>query len=96
MSLHRLITSLSLLSSIYHTFMQNVGKASEFASVKLVFHVPMLKKCIDDLDSILRIEGLAVDENLSYEEVPVQILNRQKFDKQQGGFFKGVMEEPPS
>ena len=37
----------------------------------------MLKKCIGDLVSILRIEGLGVDENLSYEEVPVVILDRQ-------------------
>ena len=38
---------------------------------------PMLKKCIGDLESILPIEGLGVKDNLSYEEVPVQILDRQ-------------------
>ena len=37
----------------------------------------MLKKCIGDLESILPIEGLVVKDNLSYEEVPVQILDRQ-------------------
>ena len=37
----------------------------------------MLKKCIGDPKSILPIEGLEVDENLSYEEVSVEILDRQ-------------------
>ena len=37
----------------------------------------MLKKCIGDLESILPIEGLGVKDNLSYEEVSVQILYRQ-------------------
>ena len=44
---------------------------SEFASVYLVFHVNMLKKCVGDPDSILPIEGLSVKDNLSYEEFPV-------------------------
>ncbi|TMX04172.1 hypothetical protein EJD97_011225 [Solanum chilense] len=34
-------------------------------------------KCIGDPESILSIEGLGVKDNLSYEEVPVQILDRQ-------------------
>ena len=34
---------------------------SEIASVHLVFHVSMLKKCIGDPLSILPIEGLGVD-----------------------------------
>ena len=37
----------------------------------------MLNKCIGGLLSILPIEGLAVNENLSYEEVPVEILDCQ-------------------
>ena len=48
----------------------------ELASVHLVFHVSMLKECIDDPKSILTVEGLGVKDNLSYEEVPVQILDR--------------------
>ena len=47
------------------------------AAVHPVFHVSMLKKCIGDPESILPIKGLGVKDNLSYEEVPVQILNRQ-------------------
>ncbi|XP_069144433.1 uncharacterized protein [Solanum lycopersicum] len=50
---------------------------SELALVYPVFHVFMLKKCIGDPESILPIEGLAVDENVSYEEVPVEILDLQ-------------------
>ena len=42
-----------------------------------VFHVSMLKKCIDDPKFILLIEGLGFKDNLSYEEVPVQILDRK-------------------
>ena len=37
----------------------------------------MLKKCIGDPVSILPIEGLWVDENLSYEEALVEIRDRQ-------------------
>ena len=50
---------------------------SELASVHPVFHVSMLKKCICDPVSILPIEGLGVEDNLSYEEVLVQILYRK-------------------
>ena len=46
------------------------------ALVHQVFHV-LLKKCIGDPKSILPIQGLCVDVNLSYEEVVVQILDCQ-------------------
>ena len=42
-----------------------------------MFHISMLKKCIGDPVSILSLEVLGVDENLSYEEVSVEILDRQ-------------------
>ena len=51
--------------------------SSELDSVHSVFHVSMLKKYIDDPEFILPIEGLGVKDNLSYEEVPVQILDSQ-------------------
>ena len=50
---------------------------AELASLHQVFHVSMLKKCLGDFASILRVEGLGADEELSYEEVPVEILDRQ-------------------
>ena len=49
---------------------------AELASVHPVFHVYMLKKFLGDPVSILPVEGLRVCEDLSYEEVPVEILDR--------------------
>ena len=67
-----------------YEILQRVGKVayelklpSEFAWVNPIFHVSMLKKCIGDPESILPIEGLGVEDNLSYEEVLVQILYRK-------------------
>ncbi|WMV58396.1 hypothetical protein MTR67_051781 [Solanum verrucosum] len=37
----------------------------------------MLKKCIGDPVYIIPLEGLGVDESLSYEEILVEILDRQ-------------------
>ena len=64
------------LSSRYighYEILQKIGKVayelrlpSELASVHLVFHVSMLKKCTGDPKSILPIEGLCIQENLSY------------------------------
>ena len=41
------------------------------------FYVSMLKKCIGDPISILPVEGLGIKEEISNEEVPVEILDRQ-------------------
>ncbi|TMW90959.1 hypothetical protein EJD97_014998 [Solanum chilense] len=86
-----------------YEILQRVGKVayelklpSELASVHLVFHVSKLKKCISDPESILPIEGLGVKDNLSYEEILVQILDSQVNEEQRGSFRKGVMEESPS
>ena len=43
----------------------------------LIFHVSMLKKCVGDPTSIVPLEGFRVDEKISYEGVPVEILDRQ-------------------
>ena len=43
-----------------------VGKVpSELASVHVVLHIPMLKKCITDPESIIPIKRLSVKYNLS-------------------------------
>ena len=47
------------------------------ASVHPFFHVSMLKMCLGDPTLILPIEGLKVDKDLSYDEVHVEILDRQ-------------------
>ena len=50
---------------------------SELVSVHPVFHVSILKKYIGYCESVLPIEGLGVKDNLSYEKVRVEILDRQ-------------------
>lgn len=42
-----------------------------------VFHVSMLRKCIGDPSRITPIEGVQITEDLTYEEVPIAILDRQ-------------------
>ncbi|WMV42949.1 hypothetical protein MTR67_036334 [Solanum verrucosum] len=49
----------------------------DLAAVHPVFHISMLKKCIGDPSLILPTESIKINDNLSYEEVPVQILDRQ-------------------
>ncbi|WMV09620.1 hypothetical protein MTR67_003005 [Solanum verrucosum] len=49
----------------------------ELEAVHPVFHISMLKKCICDPSLILPTESIRIKDNLSYEEVPVQILDRQ-------------------
>ncbi|WMV07964.1 hypothetical protein MTR67_001349 [Solanum verrucosum] len=49
----------------------------ELAAAHPVFHISKLKKCIGDPSLILPTESIKIKDNLSYEEVPVQILDRQ-------------------
>ena len=42
-----------------------------------VFHVSMLKKYHGDENYIIRLDTVLLDENLSYEEEPVAILDRE-------------------
>jgi len=63
--------------------LKHVGKVayeldlpSESALVHPVFHVSMLKKFIGDPVSIIPLEGLGVDESLSYEDISVEILDQ--------------------
>ncbi|XP_069147107.1 uncharacterized protein [Solanum lycopersicum] len=65
-------------------FLQREGEVSyelalpaELDFVHPVFYVSMLKKFLGDPTSILPVEDLGVDEDLSYEEVPIEILDRQ-------------------
>ena len=41
-----------------------------------VFQIILLKNCVADSTIFLPLESLAVKECLTYEEVPVEILNR--------------------
>ncbi|XP_070010319.1 uncharacterized protein [Nicotiana sylvestris] len=49
----------------------------EMSMVHPVFHVSMLRKVVGDLSSIVPVETIEVNEELSYEEVPVAILDMQ-------------------
>ena len=54
-----------------------VDLPSDLSSIHPIFHVSMLRKFIGDPNAIVTLEGVEVEENLSYEEVPVEILDRQ-------------------
>ncbi|WMV23726.1 hypothetical protein MTR67_017111 [Solanum verrucosum] len=49
----------------------------ELEAVHPIFHISMLKKCIGDPSLILPTENVRIKDSLSYEEIPVQILDRQ-------------------
>ncbi|WMV30466.1 hypothetical protein MTR67_023851 [Solanum verrucosum] len=49
----------------------------ELVAVHSVFHVLMLKKCMGDPSLIIPTEDIGIKDNLSYEEIFVQILDRQ-------------------
>ncbi|XP_059277907.1 uncharacterized protein LOC132032142 [Lycium ferocissimum] len=47
------------------------------ASIHLVFHVSMLKRYHGDGSFIIHWDSVFLDENLSYEEEPIDILDRE-------------------
>ncbi|KAL0544201.1 hypothetical protein IC582_019314 [Cucumis melo] len=48
-----------------------------FSAVHDVFHVSMLRKYVVDLTHVVDFKSLQIDENLSYEEQPIEILARE-------------------
>ena len=50
---------------------------SELESVHPVFHVSMLRKCVGDPTRIVPIDDVQITERVTYEEVPIAILDRQ-------------------
>ncbi|XP_015161588.1 uncharacterized protein [Solanum tuberosum] len=66
------------------SFLIHIGKVSyklelpnDSASVHPVFHVSLLKKYVRDPTSTIPLDCLRVKENISYEEVLVEILDRK-------------------
>ncbi|WMV09681.1 hypothetical protein MTR67_003066 [Solanum verrucosum] len=49
----------------------------ELVVVHLVFHISMLKKCMRDPSLIIPTEDIGINDNLSYQDIPVQILDCQ-------------------
>ncbi|WMV51628.1 hypothetical protein MTR67_045013 [Solanum verrucosum] len=49
----------------------------ELAAVHSLFHISMLKKCMGDTSLIIPTKNIEIKDNLSYEEIPVLILDRQ-------------------
>ncbi|WMV19195.1 hypothetical protein MTR67_012580 [Solanum verrucosum] len=49
----------------------------EIAAVHPVFHIAILQKCMGDPSLIIPTEDIGIKDSLSYEEIPVQILDRQ-------------------
>ena len=64
---------------------QRIGKVAyklalspELSSVHDVFHISMLKKYVSDSSHVLNQEPIEVHEDLTYEEKPVKILDREE------------------
>ncbi|WMV42512.1 hypothetical protein MTR67_035897 [Solanum verrucosum] len=49
----------------------------ELVAVHPVFHISMFKKCMGDPSLIIPTENIGIKDSLSYEEIHVQILDRQ-------------------
>ncbi|WMV33558.1 hypothetical protein MTR67_026943 [Solanum verrucosum] len=49
----------------------------ELATVHLVFHISMSKNCMGNPSLIIPTEDIGIKDSLSYEEIPVQILDCQ-------------------
>ncbi|WMV32314.1 hypothetical protein MTR67_025699 [Solanum verrucosum] len=67
-----------------YRILKRIGKVAyelelpaNLAAVHLVFHISLLKKCVGDLVSVVPLETVAVKDSLSYEDIPVEILDRQ-------------------
>ena len=67
-----------------YKILKRVGKVAyelelpvELAAVYPVFHISLLKKRLGDPTSIVPLESVAVKDSLSYEDVLVEILDRQ-------------------
>ncbi|WMV25289.1 hypothetical protein MTR67_018674 [Solanum verrucosum] len=68
-----------------YQILRRIGKVAykfdfpnDLASVHLVFHVSLLKKCGSDPISTVVLESLGIKESFSYEVVPIEILDQVK------------------
>ncbi|WMV25691.1 hypothetical protein MTR67_019076 [Solanum verrucosum] len=49
---------------------------TDLAAVRPIFHISLLKKCVGDPASIVPLKSVVVKDSLSYEDVPIEILER--------------------
>ena len=76
-----------VLSSRYlgpYKILKRVGKVEyqlelqvELAAVHPVFHISLLLKCVGDPASVVPLESVAVKHSLSYDDVAIDIIDRQ-------------------
>ena len=66
-----------------YKILQRIGKVAyelelpaELVAVHPIFHISLLKNCVGDPASIVTLDSVVVKDNLSYEDVPVEILDR--------------------
>ncbi|WMV43384.1 hypothetical protein MTR67_036769 [Solanum verrucosum] len=67
-----------------YRILKRIGKVAyelelpaDLATIHQVFHISLLKKCVGDPTSIVPLKSVALKDSLSYEDVPVEILDRQ-------------------
>ncbi|WMV13727.1 hypothetical protein MTR67_007112 [Solanum verrucosum] len=75
---------LSLAYVVPYKILKRVGNVAyqlelpaQLAAVHPVFHISLLKKCVVDPASIVPLESVAVNDSLTYKEVPVDIFDCQ-------------------
>ena len=67
-----------------YKILKRIGKVAyelvlpaKLAAVHPVFHISLLKMCVGNPASIVPLESVAVKGSISYEDVPVEIIDRQ-------------------
>ncbi|WMV37841.1 hypothetical protein MTR67_031226 [Solanum verrucosum] len=70
--------------SVPYRILKRIGEVAyelelpvDLAAVHQVFHISFLRKCVGDPTSIVPLETVAVNDSLCYEDVLVEILDRQ-------------------
>ncbi|WMV09966.1 hypothetical protein MTR67_003351 [Solanum verrucosum] len=67
-----------------YRILKRIGKVAyelelpaDLTTVHPVFHISLLKKCVGDPASIVPLESVAMKDSLSYEDVPIEILDHR-------------------
>ncbi|WMV59111.1 hypothetical protein MTR67_052496 [Solanum verrucosum] len=60
-----------------YRILKRIGNVAYVLELYPVFHISLLKKCVGNPASLVPLESVAVKDSLSYEDVPVEILDHQ-------------------